>query len=612
MTKPSIVLGVSAFYHDSAATVVRDGHIIAAAQEERFSRIKHDASFPTQAILSCLDEAGVTLTDVTHVTFYDKPFIKFERLLETYFSYAPRGFRSFLAAMPIWLKEKLFLKTVIRRELSALSQLPEKSLPPLLFGEHHHSHAASAFYPSPFEEAAVLCMDGVGEWATTSVWLGKGNALVPLWEIHFPHSLGLLYSAFTQYAGFKVNSGEYKLMGLAPYGSPRYVSQIYEELIDVKPDGTFRLNLDYFDFPAGLRMINQRFCKLFGGPAREPESKITQKEMDIAASIQVVTEEIVLQLARTIAGELGQTRLCLAGGVALNCVANGRLLREGPFDDIWIQPASGDAGGALGAALATHYEYLGNHRAPSEQDPMRGAYLGPSFSNDAIATALDGLKAVYSKHDDDTLLPLVAREISEGQVIGWFSDAMEFGPRALGARSILADPRSTHMQTTLNLKVKQRESFRPFAPAVLKERAADWFELDRDSPYMMLVATVADHQQTNTPADEAAFGIDLLKQIRSSIPAVTHVDYSARVQTVDDDTNPRFHQLLTEFEAITDCPVLINTSFNVRGEPIVHSPKDAYRCFMNTGIDRLVIGNYLLKKEDQPSTNVLARQFELD
>ena len=612
MTKPSIVLGVSAFYHDSAATVVRDGHIIAAAQEERFSRIKHDASFPTQAILSCLDEAGVTLTDVTHVTFYDKPFIKFERLLETYFSYAPRGFRSFLAAMPIWLKEKLFLKTVIRRELSALSQLPEKSLPPLLFGEHHHSHAASAFYPSPFEEAAVLCMDGVGEWATTSVWLGKGNALVPLWEIHFPHSLGLLYSAFTQYAGFKVNSGEYKLMGLAPYGSPRYVSQIYEELIDVKPDGTFRLNLDYFDFPAGLRMINQRFCKLFGGPAREPESKITQKEMDIAASIQVVTEEIVLQLARTIAGELGQTRLCLAGGVALNCVANGRLLREGPFDDIWIQPASGDAGGALGAALATHYEYLGNHRAPSEQDPMRGAYLGPSFSNDAIATALDGLKAVYSKHDDDTLLPLVAREISEGQVIGWFSDAMEFGPRALGARSILADPRSTHMQTTLNLKVKQRESFRPFAPAVLKERAADWFELDRDSPYMMLVATVADHQQTNTPADEAAFGIDLLKQIRSTIPAVTHVDYSARVQTVDADTNPRFHQLLAEFEAITGCPVLINTSFNVRGEPIVHSPKDAYRCFMNTGIDRLVIGNYLLKKEDQPSTNVLARQFELD
>ena len=612
MTKPSIVLGVSAFYHDSAATVVRDGHIIAAAQEERFSRIKHDASFPTQAILSCLDEAGVTLTDVTHVTFYDKPFIKFERLLETYFSYAPRGFRSFLAAMPIWLKEKLFLKTVIRRELSALSQLPEKSLPPLLFGEHHHSHAASAFYPSPFEEAAVLCMDGVGEWATTSVWLGKGNALVPLWEIHFPHSLGLLYSAFTQYAGFKVNSGEYKLMGLAPYGSPRYVSQIYEELIDVKPDGTFRLNLDYFDFPAGLRMINQRFCKLFGGPAREPESKITQKEMDIAASIQVVTEEIVLQLARTIAGELGQTRLCLAGGVALNCVANGRLLREGPFDDIWIQPASGDAGGALGAALATHYEYLGNHRAPSEQDPMRGAYLGPSFSNDAIATALDGLKAVYSKHDDDTLLPLVAREISEGQVIGWFSDAMEFGPRALGARSILADPRSTHMQTTLNLKVKQRESFRPFAPAVLKERAADWFELDRDSPYMMLVATVADHQQTNTPADEGTFGIDLLKQIRSTIPAVTHVDYSARVQTVDDDTNPRFHQLLTEFEAITDCPVLINTSFNVRGEPIVHSPKDAYRCFMNTGIDRLVIGNYLLKKEDQPSTNVLAHQFELD
>ena len=612
MTKPSIVLGVSAFYHDSAATVVRDGHIIAAAQEERFSRIKHDASFPTQAILSCLDEAGVTLTDVTHVTFYDKPFIKFERLLETYFSYAPRGFRSFLAAMPIWLKEKLFLKTVIRRELSALSQLPEKSLPPLLFGEHHHSHAASAFYPSPFEEAAVLCMDGVGEWATTSVWLGKGNALVPLWEIHFPHSVGLLYSAFTQYAGFKVNSGEYKLMGLAPYGSPRYVSQIYEELIDVKPDGTFRLNLDYFDFPAGLRMINQRFCKLFGGPAREPESKITQKEMDIAASIQVVTEEIVLQLARTIAGELGQTRLCLAGGVALNCVANGRLLREGPFDDIWIQPASGDAGGALGAALATHYEYLGNHRAPSEQDPMRGAYLGPSFSNDAIATALDGLKAVYSKHDDDTLLPLVAREISEGQVIGWFSDAMEFGPRALGARSILADPRSTHMQTTLNLKVKQRESFRPFAPAVLKERAADWFELDRDSPYMMLVATVADHQQTNTPADEAAFGIDLLKQIRSSIPAVTHVDYSARVQTVDDDTNPRFHQLLTEFEAITDCPVLINTSFNVRGEPIVHSPKDAYHCFMNTGIDWLVIGNYLLKKEDQPSTNAMARRFELD
>jgi carbamoyltransferase len=612
MTKPSIVLGVSAFYHDSAATIVRDGHIIAAAQEERFSRIKHDASFPTQAIMSCVDAAGVTLADVTHVTFYDKPFIKFERLLETYFSYAPRGFRSFLAAMPIWLKEKLFLKTVIRRELSALSQLPEKALPPLLFGEHHHSHAASAFYPCPFEEAAVLCMDGVGEWATTSVWVGKGNTLVPQWEIHFPHSLGLLYSAFTQYAGFKVNSGEYKLMGLAPYGSPRYVSQIYEELIDVKPDGTFRLNLDYFDFPAGLRMINQRFCKLFGGPAREPESEITQKEMDIAASIQVVTEEIVLKLARTIASELGQTRLCLAGGVALNCVANGRLLREGPFEDIWIQPASGDAGGALGAALATHYEYLGNHRAPSEQDPMRGAYLGPRFSNDAIATALDDLKAVYTQHDDDTLLPLVAKEISEGQVIGWFSDAMEFGPRALGARSILADPRSPHMQTTLNLKVKQRESFRPFAPAVLKERATDWFELESESPYMMLVATVANHQRTTTPADQAAFGIDLLKQTRSTIPAVTHVDYSARVQTVDADTNPRFHHLLSEFEAITGCPVLINTSFNVRGEPIVYRPEDAYHCFMNTGIDRLVIGSYLLKKEDQPSTNVQARQFELD
>ena len=612
MAKPSTVLGVSAFYHDSAATIVRDGHIIAAAQEERFSRIKHDASFPTGAILSCLDEAGVTLTDVTHVTFYDKPFIKFERLLETYFSYAPRGFRSFLAAMPIWLKEKLFLKTVIRRELSALSQLPQKALPPLLFGEHHHSHAASAFYPSPFEEAAVLCMDGVGEWATTSVWVGKGNELVPQWEIHFPHSLGLLYSAFTQYAGFKVNSGEYKLMGLAPYGTPRYVTRIYEDLIDVKPDGTFRLNLDYFDFPAGLRMINQRFCKLFGGPAREPESEITQKEMDIAASIQVVTEEIVLKLARTIAGELGQSRLCLAGGVALNCVANGRLLREGPFEDIWIQPASGDAGGALGAALATHYEYLGNHRALSEQDPMRGAYLGPSFSNDAIANALDDLKAVYTKLDDDTLLPLVAKEISEGQVIGWFSDAMEFGPRALGARSILADPRSPRMQTTLNLKVKQRESFRPFAPAVLKERAADWFELESESPYMMLVATVANHQRTTTLADKAAFGIDLLKQTRSTIPAVTHVDYSARVQTVDADTNLRFHQLLTEFESITGCPVLINTSFNVRGEPIVYRPEDAYNCFMNTGIDRLVIGNYLLKKEDQPSTNVPARQFELD
>ena len=435
---------------------------------------------------------------------------------------------------------------------------------------------------------------------------------MPQWEIHFPHSLGLLYSAFTQYAGFKVNSGEYKLMGLAPYGSPRYVSQIYEELIDVKPDGTFRLNLDYFDFPAGLRMINQRFCKLFGGPAREPESEITQKEMDIAASIQVVTEEIVLQLARTIASELEQTHLCLAGGVALNCVANGRLLREGPFDDIWIQPASGDAGGALGAALATHYEYLGNDRALSAQDPMRGAYLGPSFSNDAIATALDDLEAVYTKHDDDTLLPLVAKEISEGQVIGWFSGAMEFGPRALGARSILADPRSPHMQTTLNLKVKQRESFRPFAPAVLKERAADWFELESQSPYMMLVATVANHQRTTTPADQAAFGIEQLKQTRSTIPAVTHVDYSARVQTVDADTNPRFHHLLSAFEAITGCPVLINTSFNVRGEPIVYRPEDAYHCFMNTGIDRLVIGSYLLKKEDQPSTNVPARQFELD
>ncbi|MCR4348206.1 MAG: carbamoyltransferase [Sulfuricaulis sp.] len=595
------ILGISAYYHDSAAALVRDGDIIAAAQEERFSRKKHDSRFPGAAIAYCLRESELDLAEIDFIVFYDKPLIKFERLLETYLAYAPKGFRSFLAAMPVWLKEKLFLKTTLKKELARIANVKATALPPLLFAAHHQSHAASAFYPSPFEKAAVLCMDGVGEWATTSVWLGKGNRLTPLWEIDFPHSLGLLYSAFTYYTGFKVNSGEYKLMGLAPYGEPKYVDVILEHLLDLKQDGTFRLNMDYFNYAAGLTMTNGKFDRLFGGPPRKPESPLAQREMDIARSIQAVTEEVILRLGKTIRQESGCEYLCLAGGVALNCVANGRLLREGPFRDIWIQPAAGDAGGAIGAALAVWHEYLDKPRQVCNTDRMRGSYLGPQFSETDIKHYLDSMGASYRRVSDMELFPEVARLLAQEKVIGWFQGRMEFGPRALGGRSILGDPRSPRMQSVMNLKIKYRESFRPFAPAVPVERVSAYFDLDRPSPYMLIVAPLKEEHKISTTAEqERLFGIEKLNIPRSALPAVTHVDYSARVQTINRDTNPRFHALLCEFERQTKCPVLINTSFNVRGEPIVCSPEDAYRCFMRTEMDYLALGNFLLAKTDQP------------
>jgi carbamoyltransferase len=602
MSMSTAILGISAFYHDSAAALVRDGEIVAAAQEERFSRRKHDARFPEHAVRYCLAEGGVGLRDVAHVVFYDKPLLKFERLLETYLAHAPRGFRSFLAAMPVWLKEKLFLKTLLKRTLAEIGECRPADLPPLLFTEHHLSHAASAFYPGPFDRAAVLCLDGVGEWATTTAWRGEGSDLTPLWEIDFPHSLGLLYSAFTYYTGFRVNSGEYKMMGLAPYGEPRYVDRILGRLVDVKEDGTYRLDMRYFDYATGLTMTNGAFDDLFGGPARGPEGPVTQREMDIARSMQDVTEEIVLRLARTLHGETGAEFLCLAGGVALNCVANGRVLREGPYRDIWIQPASGDAGGALGAALAAWHGYCGNPRRTGGGDAMKGGYLGSRLADGEIRDFLDGAGAVYRRMDDAELLPLVAELLDAGNVVGWVQGRMEFGPRALGARSILGDPRSPRMQSVMNLKIKFRESFRPFAPAVLAERAADWFALDRPSPYMLLTAPVReDVRIPMTPEQRELFGIDRLNVPRSRIPAVTHVDYSARVQTAHAGTNPRFHSLLRCFEARTGCPVLVNTSFNVRGEPIVRTAEDAWRCFMRTGMDCLVLENYILRKSDQPA-----------
>jgi carbamoyltransferase len=611
------ILGISAYYHDSAAALVSDGQIVAAAQEERFTRKKHDADFPFNSISYCLSEPGLSLADVDYVVFYDKPLIKFERLLETYLAFVPIGFRSFVAAMPVWLKDKLFLKTTLKKELARLGAIKEASLPPLLFTQHHESHAASAFYPSPFEEAAVLCLDGVGEWATSSVWLGQGNTLTPQWELDFPHSLGLLYSAFTYYTGFKVNSGEYKLMGLAPYGEPKYVDLILDTLLDLKEDGTFRLDMDYFNYATGLTMTGPKFHRLFGGPPRRPESDITQKEMDIARSIQGVTEEIVLRLARTVHRELGTDYLCMAGGVALNCVANGRVLREGPFKDIWIQPAAGDAGGALGAALRVWHGYLGNPRSTNGgQDNMQGAYLGRRFSNQEITDFLDSVGAQYIELEDAELMPRLAELLEQENVIGWFSGRMEFGPRALGGRSILGDPRSDKMQSVMNLKIKYRESFRPFAPAVKAERVSDWFELDRKSPYMLLVAPVTEKRRlAMTQEQKRLFGIDKLNTPRSEIPAVTHVDYSARVQTIHADTNPRFHALISHFEERTGCPVLINTSFNVRGEPIVYSPEDAYRCFMRTEMDYLVMENILLAKNDQPVTErdeSWKEEFELD
>lgn len=596
------VLGISAYYHDSAAAMVCDGRIVAAAQEERFTRKKHDSSFPNHAVEYCLNQAGVALEDVDFVVFYDKPFLKFERLLETYLAMAPRGLRSFQMAIPLWIREKLFQKRLLGNELKSISPGAdwEKKL---LFTEHHISHAASAFFPSPYEEALVLTMDGVGEWATTSVAIGRGNQLEMIREIRFPHSLGLLYSAFTYYTGFKVNSGEYKLMGLAPYGEPRYAAKILDNLIDQKADGSFRLNMDYFDYCTGLTMTNSRFDALFGGPARKPEQLLTQHHMDLAASIQTVLEEVVLRMTRFLADETGMKNLCLAGGVALNCVANGKILRDGRFDGIWIQPAAGDAGGALGAALAACHIYKGQPRqADGSRDTMQGSYLGPEFSQKEIERRLQAAGAVFTVVDDNELIDACAEALLDGKALGWFQGRMEFGPRALGGRSILGDARSPSMQSVLNLKVKYRESFRPFAPSVLREDVADWFDLDSDSPYMLLVADVVERRRKlMTPEQQLLFGIEKLNVPRSEIPAVTHVDYSARVQTVHADTNPRYHALISRFKQRTGCPVIVNTSFNVRGEPIVGSPEDAFRCFMGTEIEALAVGNCFLRKEDQKS-----------
>jgi carbamoyltransferase len=609
------VLGLSAFYHDSAAALVEDGRVVAAAQEERFTRKKFDADFPKRALDYCLAEAGCGIGEVDHVVFYDKPFIKFERLLETYLTYSPRGFTSFRMALPLWLREKLFQKSLIAGELKALEPKFDWQNR-LLFCEHHLSHAASAFYPSPFDRAAVLTLDGVGEWTTTATAVGEGNSLAIHKEIHFPHSLGLLYSAFTYYTGFKVNSGEYKLMGLAPYGAPRYVQQIRDNLIDLKADGSFRLNLDYFNYCTGLTMTNERFHTLFGAPPRNPESLVTQKDMDLAASIQTVLEEVVLRLTRSLAADTGMENLCLAGGVALNCVANGKVLRDGKFRNIWIQPAAGDAGGALGAALAAYYMYVGKPRTlPNVLDGMSGAYLGPAFSQTDIETRLDKAGARFKSVSTESMVATTAQALADGNAVGWFQGRMEFGPRALGNRSIIADPRNTAMQKNLNLKVKYRESFRPFAPSVSRDHVAEWFDLDVDSPYMLLVADVASqHKRTMTDAEEALFGIDKLNVARSSIPAVTHVDYSARVQTVHRETNPLYYQLIERFNALTGCPVLVNTSFNVRSEPIVCTPEDAFRCFMGTEIDMLVVGNSILHKDEQdPELRVSYKeQFELD
>lgn len=592
-------LGLSAYYHDSAACLLRDGEIVAAAQEERFSRKKHDARFPVNALNYCLDEAGIALAQVEQVAFYDKPFLKFERLLETYHAFAPRGFASFRMAMPLWLREKLFQKDLLAKELKAIEpgvNWTER----LLFSEHHLSHAASAFFPSPFDEALVLTMDGVGEWTTTSAAIGRGNRLEIFKELHFPHSLGLLYSAFTYYLGFKVNSGEYKVMGLAPYGEPKYAQTILDHLIDLKPDGSYRLDQSYFDYCTGLTMTNAKFDALFGAPRRGPEDPLTQREMDLAASLQTVTEEAVLRMTRALHAQTGLDNLCLAGGVALNCVANGKVLRDGVFKHVWVQPAAGDAGGALGAALAAHHLFREQPRVPGTgRDHMRGSYLGPVFEQGDIESRLMQTGAKFSVLADAELIDRTAELLASEHVVGWFQGRMEFGPRALGGRSILGDPRSPQMQSVLNLKIKYRESFRPFAPSVLREHVADWFDLDQDSPYMLIVADVAERHRLATGADQGLFGIEKLKVPRSAIPAVTHVDYSARIQTVHADTNPRYHALISRFHERTGCPVLINTSFNVRGEPIVCTPEDAFRCLMGTEMDALVIGNCVLMKHEQ-------------
>ena len=595
------ILGISAFYHDSAAALIRDGEVVAAAQEERFSRKKHDARFPSHAVDYCLTQEGASLDQIDYVVFYDKPFLKFERLLETYLAFAPRGFRSFQMAIPLWLREKLFQRNLLHQDLNKFAGKDFDWDGRLLFTEHHLSHAASAFFPSPFEEAAILTMDGVGEWATTSLARGQGNHLEITKEILFPHSLGLLYSAFTYYTGFKVNSGEYKLMGLAPYGEPKYVQLILDHLLDLKPDGSFQLNMDYFDYCTGLRMTNGKFDQLFQGSARKPDELLTQRHMDLAASVQASLEEAVLRMTRSLAKETGAKNLCLAGGVALNCVANGRILRDGSFQNIWIQPAAGDAGGALGAALAAYHLYKRQPRSLNCHDHMKGAYLGPSFSQADIEGQLTKAGARFVVVDDTALLRSCVDALVEGKAIGWFQGRMEFGPRALGARSIIADARSHRMQSMLNLKVKYRESFRPFAPSVLSETVHEWFDMNVASPYMLLVADVVEqHRKPMTEQQKALFGIDKLNVPRSDIPAVTHVDYSARIQTVHKETNPRYHSLLTAFEERTGCPVLVNTSFNVRGEPIVCTPDDAFRCFMGTELDVLAIGNCLLQKEEQP------------
>ncbi|MBV9561915.1 MAG: carbamoyltransferase [Bradyrhizobium sp.] len=607
------ILGISAFYHDSAAALVEDGRIVAAAQEERFTRKKHDPSFPRHAIGYCLEAAGAKLSEVDHVAFYDKPFLKFERLLETYIALAPRGFRSFRMALPLWLKEKLFQKSLLRKQLKAFDEA--FSADRLLFTEHHLSHAASAFFPSPFDRAAVLTMDGVGEWATTSAAIGDGSKLEIFQEIHFPHSLGLLYSAATYYTGFKVNSGEYKVMGLAPYGRPKYAQLILDNLVDLKPDGSFRLDLSYFDYCTGLTMTNERFARLFGAPVRGPDQLLTPFHMDVAASIQAVLDEAVLRLTRSLAEQTGARNLCLAGGVALNCVANGKVLRDGKFDRIWIQPAAGDAGGAVGAALAAYHQFKAQPRVAAPADAMRGAFLGPEFAQDEIERRLAAAGARFSVLDEAEMVAAAARALADQLAVGWFQGRMEFGPRSLGARSILGDPRSPTMQKNLNLKVKYRESFRPFAPAVLREDVADWFELDSDSPYMLIVADLrTDKRRAMSADEEALFGIDKLNVARSEIPAVTHVDYSARIQTVSADTNPLFHRLLTQFKALTGCPVLVNTSFNVRGEPIVCTPEDAFRCFMGNELDLLVVGNCMLRKPEQDPAlkQDYSSAFELD
>ena len=613
------ILGISCYYHDSAASLIKDGEIVAAVQEERFSRKKHDSKFPKNAILYCLKSNGINLSDIKEVIYYEKPLLTFERLLETYLGVAPRGGRSFIAAMQVWLKEKLFLKTQLKKNLKAIKDdLGEDSskIPELLFSEHHLSHASAAFYPSPFEESAVLCMDGVGEWATTSAWIGKGNKLIPLWEISFPHSLGLLYSAFTSFCGFKVNSGEYKLMGLAPYGEPKYAKIIKDHLIDIKEDGTFNLDVSFFKYHRGFRMTARKFHKLFGAPPRKAESELSQFHMDLAASIQTVTEEIVIKLAKTIRKETGLKKLCLAGGVALNCVANGKLIKENIFEDVWIQPASGDAGSSLGAALVGWHMHHKKKRIINPNDSMKGTFLGPEFTNSEIIRYLKEINASYITLDDTKLFEQIAEELDKGNVIGWFNGPMEFGPRSLGGRSILGDPRNQKMQSLMNLKIKYRESFRPFAPSVLEEEVSNQFEISCKSPYMLLVAKVKKELcKEMTDEQEMLFGIEKLNIPRSSLPAITHVDYSARVQTVSISTNPRYYNLISAFKKRTSCPTIVNTSFNVRGEPIVCNPQDAYRCFMRTEMEVLVLQNQILFKKDQPKIEkdeTWMQEFELD